>query len=63
MEGVELFAELLEVVVKGNAGATVEHVVPVALGIEVIEEDGVAGGRFSWQLPMRKPEQCRLSVG
>lgn len=35
----ELFAELLEVVVKGDAGATVEHVVPVALGIEVIEEE------------------------
>lgn len=39
MEGVELFTELLEVVVKGDAGAAVEHVVPVALGIEVIEKE------------------------
>lgn len=37
MEGMELFAELLEIVVKGYAGAAVEHVVPVALGVEVIE--------------------------
>lgn len=35
----ELFTELLEVVVEGDAGAAVEHVVPVALGIEVIEEE------------------------
>ena len=35
----EFFAELFEVVVKGDAGAAVEHVVPVALGIEIIEEE------------------------
>lgn len=39
MERMELFTELLEVVVKGYAGAAVEHVVPVALGIEVIEKE------------------------
>lgn len=39
MKGMELFAKMLEVVVKGYAGAAVEHVVPVALGIEAIEKE------------------------
>lgn len=37
MEGMELFTELLEVVVEGDAGTTIKDIVPVALGIEVIE--------------------------
>lgn len=39
MKGVELFTELFEVVVEGDAGTTVKDIVPVALGIEVIEEE------------------------
>lgn len=39
VKGVELFAELFEVVIEGDAGTTVKDIVLVALGIEVIEEE------------------------